>query len=66
MGFIHIYSGICGVKMSEPTDTQYQFMINAFTKRKEQAALEGDKETFENMQEQLRWLHNAQKNKYKN
>jgi len=52
--------------MSEPTDAQYQFMINAFTKRMEQAASEGDKETFERMQEQLRWLHNAQQNKYKN
>ena len=52
--------------MSEPTDAQYQFMINAFTKRMERAASEGDKETFENMQEQLKWLHNAQQNKYKN
>jgi len=66
MGFIYNHIKICGVKMSEPTDAQYQFMINAFTKRMEQAASEGDKETFERMQEQLRWLHNAQQNKYKN
>ena len=51
---------------SKPTDTQYFFMINAFTKRMEQAASEGDKETFERMQEQLKWLHAAQQNKYKN
>jgi len=51
--------------MNKPSDTQIQFMINAFTKRMEQAASEGDKETFEQMQEQLKWLHEAQRNKYK-
>lgn len=52
--------------MTQPTDAQYQFMINAFTKRMERAASEGDKETFERMQEQLKWLHSSQKRKYKN
>jgi len=66
MGFIYNHIKICGVKMSEPTDAQYQFMINAFTKRMEQAASEGDKETVEIMQEQLRWLRIDQQNKYKN
>jgi len=51
--------------MNKPSDTQIQFMINAFTKRMEQAASEGDKETFEQMQEQLKWLYAAQRNKYK-
>ena len=52
--------------MNNPTDSQFQFMINAFTKRRDQAVAEGDKETFERMQEQLKWLHEAQRNKYKN
>ena len=52
--------------MNEPTDAMYFFMINAFTKRIERAASEGDKNTFDRMQENLKWLHTAQKNKYKN
>jgi len=52
--------------MSNPTNSQFQFMINAFTKKMEEAASKGDKETFERMQEQLKWLHEAQRNKYKN
>ena len=52
--------------MNKTTDAQYQFMIDAFTKRMEQAASEGDKLTVEIMQEQLRWLRNDQQNKYKN
>jgi len=52
--------------MTKTTDTQFFFMINAFTKKMEEAASKGDKETFERMQEQLKWLHEAQRNKYKN
>ena len=52
--------------MTKPTDQLYFFMINAFTKKMEEAASKGDKETFERMQEQLKWLHEGQRNKYKN
>ena len=52
--------------MSTPTDSQFQFMINAFTKKRDEAIANGDKELFERMQDQLNWLHSAQQNKYKN
>ena len=41
-------------------------MINAFTKKRDEAIDKGDKELFERMQDQLNWLHSAQQNKYKN
>jgi hypothetical protein len=50
----------------KPTDAQFQFMINAFTKKRDEAIANGDKELFERMQDQLNWLHGAQQNKYKN
>lgn len=52
--------------MNKPTDAQVQFMINAFTKKRDEAIANGDKELFERMQDQLNWLHGAQQNKYKN
>jgi len=52
--------------VSTPTDSQFQFMINAFTKKRDEAIANGDKELFERMQDQLNWLHSAQQNKYKN
>jgi uncharacterized membrane protein (DUF106 family) len=59
-------SNIMGlVNMNKPTESQMQFMINAFTKKRDEAIAKGNKELFERMEEQLKWLHNAQRNKYK-
>jgi uncharacterized membrane protein (DUF106 family) len=52
--------------MNKPTESQIQFMLNAFTKKRDEAIASGDKELFERMQDQLNWLHAAQQNKYKN
>ena len=49
-----------------PTDAMYFFMITAFTKKMEEAAAKGDKKTFDDMQEQIKWLQSSQRNKYKN
>ena len=51
--------------MSKPTENQMQFMINAFTKKRDEAIANGNKELFEKMEEQLKWLYAAQRNKYK-
>ena len=51
--------------MSNPSDAQYQFMINAFTKKRDEAIASGNKDLFERMEEQLKWLHTAQRSKYK-
>tara|TARA_B100000809_G_scaffold263744_1_gene317755 strand:+ start:1229 stop:1384 length:156 start_codon:yes stop_codon:yes gene_type:complete len=51
--------------VSKTTESQMQFMINAFTKKRDEAIANGNKELFEKMEEQLKWLHNAQRNKYK-
>jgi hypothetical protein len=51
--------------VNKTTESQMQFMINAFTKKRDEAIANGNKELFEKMEEQLKWLHNAQRNKYK-
>lgn len=53
------------INMSNPSDAQYQFMINAFTKKRDEAIANGNKELFDKMEEQLKWLYAAQRNKYK-
>lgn len=53
------------INMSSPSDSQVQFMINAFTKKRDEAIANGNKELFEKMEEQLKWLYAAQRNKYK-
>ena len=46
--------------------TSIHMMETTFKFQMEQAAISGDKKKFEQMQEQLQWLHEYKLNRYKN